>query len=52
MPVTGEYEPLYQELQQRMGPGGDLAVAGMFDTTNRHQAGGCGLPSARCCTTL
>lgn len=44
MSATGEYEPLYRELQQRMGPGGDLAVAGEFDTKNRHQAGGLWTP--------
>ncbi|MEU6215625.1 zeta toxin family protein [Streptomyces sp. NPDC047023] len=44
MAVTGEYEPLYRELQQRMGPGGDLALGGEFDTKNRHQAGGLWTP--------
>ncbi|MER6216572.1 zeta toxin family protein [Streptomyces sp. NPDC001674] len=44
MPVTGEYEPLYRELQQRMGPGGDLSVAGEFDTKNRHQTSGLWTP--------
>ncbi|MEV7545818.1 zeta toxin family protein [Streptomyces sp. NPDC089915] len=44
MPVTGEYEPFYRELQQRMGPGGDLAVDGEFDTVNQHRPGGLWTP--------
>lgn len=51
MPVTGEYEPLYRELQQRMGSDGDLAVAGEFDTTNRYAPGASGPPTGRVCTT-
>ncbi|MCX4539356.1 zeta toxin family protein [Streptomyces sp. NBC_01565] len=45
MSVTGEYEKIYQELQQRMGPGGDLAVAGEFDTKNRHKDMGMWTPA-------
>ncbi|MDT9688395.1 zeta toxin family protein [Streptomyces sp. P9(2023)] len=44
MRVTGEYEPVYRELQQRMGPGGDLAMAGEFDTRNRHAVEGLWTP--------
>ncbi|MFF9911553.1 zeta toxin family protein [Streptomyces sp. NPDC013457] len=44
MPETGEYEPLYRELQQRMGTGGDLSVAGEFDTTNRYAPKGIWTP--------
>ncbi|MEU9699771.1 zeta toxin family protein [Streptomyces sp. NPDC047981] len=42
--VTGEYEPVYRELQHRMGIGGDLAMGGAFDTTNRHSMGGIWTP--------
>lgn len=45
MLLAGEHEqPVYRELQQRMGPGGDLSVAGEFDTRNRHAAGGLWTP--------
>ncbi|MGW2020018.1 zeta toxin family protein [Streptomyces sp. NPDC001927] len=38
--MTGEYAQLYKELQQRMGAGGDLTMAGEYDTTNRHMEAG------------
>ncbi|WP_137993566.1 zeta toxin family protein [Streptomyces vilmorinianum] len=38
--MTGEYAQFYEELQQRMGPGGDLAMAGEYDTKNRHMEAG------------
>ena len=40
MSATGDYEPVYRELQQRTGPGGDLAMAGEYDTKNRHTEAG------------
>jgi hypothetical protein len=33
--MNGEYQPLYQELQRRMGPGGDLSP-GPRDTVSHH----------------
>uniref|UniRef100_A0AAU2JMV9 UDP-N-acetylglucosamine kinase n=1 Tax=Streptomyces sp. NBC_00049 TaxID=2903617 RepID=A0AAU2JMV9_9ACTN len=44
MRVTGEYGPAYRELQQRMDAGGDLSVAGAYDTVNVHGSGGLWTP--------
>ncbi|MFF9015952.1 zeta toxin family protein [Streptomyces sp. NPDC014870] len=43
----GENAQFYEELQERMGSGGDLAVAGEYDTKNRHMDAGVWTPERK-----